>query len=223
MSELNVSCSQDLRDQVLTVEPTNKMPALICRCLQALAEALKINKCVMNFISYDNQIGAEGAKAWCLVGSAVCRGMSWCHFPDILWQWEVWMVWRCCSFIIHLSSRGELSNLWMLKWNCGFLDCSCKGSIREILHVLVKLNVLWLEDFRSTVLCVGPSKSRRQPWSVAASRPWPRHCRSTSPSRTSICNTTRLAPRVPRPGVWWASQNTRWMLRHVLMSFFDSQ
>ena len=76
MSELNVSCSQDLRDQVLTVEPTNKMPALICRCLQALAEALKINKCVMNFISYDNQIGAEGAKAWCLVGSAECRGMS---------------------------------------------------------------------------------------------------------------------------------------------------
>ncbi|CAL1152837.1 unnamed protein product [Cladocopium goreaui] len=39
------------------------MPALICRCLQALAEALKINKCITDFILYDNDIGAEGAKA----------------------------------------------------------------------------------------------------------------------------------------------------------------
>ena len=82
MSELNVFfsylhiCSQDFSDQVLTVEPTNKMPALICRCLQAWAEALKINKCVTDFISYDNQIGDEGAKAWCLVGSVECLGMS---------------------------------------------------------------------------------------------------------------------------------------------------
>ena len=76
MSELNVSCSQDFSDQVLTVEPTNKMPALICRCLQALAEALKINGSVTNIDLRENKIGAEGAKAWCVVGSVECCGMS---------------------------------------------------------------------------------------------------------------------------------------------------
>ena len=43
MSHLNVNCSRDFSDQVLTVEPLNHVPALICCCLQALAEALKIN------------------------------------------------------------------------------------------------------------------------------------------------------------------------------------
>ena len=82
MSELNVFfsylhiCSQDFSDQVLTVEPTNKMPALICRCLQALAEALKTNRSVTNIELGFNQIGDEGAKAWCVVGSVECLGMS---------------------------------------------------------------------------------------------------------------------------------------------------
>ena len=44
--------------------------ALICRCLQALAEALKINASVTTIDLGENQIGAEGAKAWCVVGSA---------------------------------------------------------------------------------------------------------------------------------------------------------
>jgi len=52
------------------------MPALICRCLQALAEALKINKSVTNIDLHRNQIDDEGFKAWCVVGSAECRGMS---------------------------------------------------------------------------------------------------------------------------------------------------
>ena len=68
MSQLNVNCSWDFSDQVLTVETTNEMPTLICRCLQALAEALKINGSVTNINLEDNQIGAEGAKAWCVVG-----------------------------------------------------------------------------------------------------------------------------------------------------------
>ena len=72
MSELNVSCSQDFSDQVLTVEPTNKMPALICRCLQALAEALKTNASITIINLGANRIGDEGAKAWCVVAFADC-------------------------------------------------------------------------------------------------------------------------------------------------------
>ena len=76
ISQLNVNCSWDFSDQVLTVEPLNNVPALICPCLQALAEALKINASVANIDLYNNQIGAEGAKAWCVVGSAECCSMS---------------------------------------------------------------------------------------------------------------------------------------------------
>ena len=77
-SDLHI-CSQDFSDQVLTVEPTNKMPALICRCLQALAEALKINTSVTDINLEDNQIGAEGAKAWCAVGFAEWLNAAACH------------------------------------------------------------------------------------------------------------------------------------------------
>eukprot|EP00435_Cladocopium_sp_Y103_P043921 s1997_g12.t1 len=66
MSYLDVVYSQDFSDQVLTVEPLNKTPALICRCLQALAEALKINQSVTNINLDHNKIAAEGAKAWCV-------------------------------------------------------------------------------------------------------------------------------------------------------------
>ena len=76
MSQLNVNCSRDFRNQVLSEGPSNKTPTLICRCLQALAEALKINKCVTNIKLINKQIGAEGAKAWCAVVSGECSGMS---------------------------------------------------------------------------------------------------------------------------------------------------
>ena len=76
MSQLNVNCSRDFSDQVLTVETTNKTPTLICRYLQALAEALKINGSVTNIDLDNNNIGNVGAEAWCVVGSTECCGMS---------------------------------------------------------------------------------------------------------------------------------------------------
>ena len=66
-------CSQDFIDQVLPVEPVepwNKMQVLISCCLEALAEALKINASVTNIKLGNNKIGAEGAKARCGMGSA---------------------------------------------------------------------------------------------------------------------------------------------------------
>ena len=54
---------------------------VIRRCLQALAEALKENKSITNIDLEDNNIGAEGAEAWCGVGSVECRGMLWMSCP----------------------------------------------------------------------------------------------------------------------------------------------
>ena len=79
MSQLNVNCSRDFSDQVLMVEPLNNVPALICCCLQALAEALKINSSVTDIDLLWKQIGAEGAKAWCVVGSAESLNAAACH------------------------------------------------------------------------------------------------------------------------------------------------
>ena len=69
------TCFQDLSDQE-TVEPWNKTQAGICRCLQALTEALKTNVSVTDIDLGWNEIGAEGAEAWCVVGSAECCDMS---------------------------------------------------------------------------------------------------------------------------------------------------
>ena len=41
------------------------MPTLIRRCLQALAEGLKKNASITDISLFGNQIGDEGAKAWC--------------------------------------------------------------------------------------------------------------------------------------------------------------
>ena len=50
----------------VSIHTTFWLKALICRCLQALAEALKINSSVTKIKLYRNQIGDEGAKAWCV-------------------------------------------------------------------------------------------------------------------------------------------------------------
>ena len=90
------------------------MPTLICRCLQALAEALKINASVANIHLSGNQIGDEGAKAWCVVGSAESLNAAACHdvtFPtsfDRKFGWFGGAVVTVVSSFI--SDRVELSN-----------------------------------------------------------------------------------------------------------------
>ena len=80
ISQLNVNCSWDFSDQVLTVDTTNEMPTLICRCLQALAEALKINGSVTNIILHTQQPdwrrGRQGLVCGGLRRIAECCGMS---------------------------------------------------------------------------------------------------------------------------------------------------
>ena len=99
MSQLNVNCSRDFSDLVLRVEPTNKTPTLICRCLQALGEALKTNASVTNINLRDNKIGDEGAKA-CGVWWA-CHDVTFptsCDSDKFGW-------FGGCSFIVHLGSE----------------------------------------------------------------------------------------------------------------------
>ena len=87
-------------------------PTLICRCLQALAEALKINGSVTNIDLDNNQIGDEGAKAWCVVGSAESLNAAACH--DVMFSTSScsekfgWFAGAVVSLFI--SDRVELSN-----------------------------------------------------------------------------------------------------------------
>ena len=92
--------------------PTNNMPTLICRCLQALAEALKINASVTDISLSNNQIGAEGAKAWRVVGYA--ESLNAAAFHDVIFSTSFdsekfgWFAGAVVSSFI--SDRVELSN-----------------------------------------------------------------------------------------------------------------
>ena len=116
MSQLNVNCSRDFRNQVLPEGPSNKTPTLICRCLQAFAEALKINKSITNIDLRWNQIGAEGAKAWCVVGSAESLNAAACH--DVMFSTSSnsekfgWFAGAVVYPVVSsfISDRVELSN-----------------------------------------------------------------------------------------------------------------
>ena len=67
------------------VEPWNKTQAGICRCLQALAEALKINASVSNVDLGCNKIGEEGVEAWWVpLNAATCHDVMSPTYPDIL-------------------------------------------------------------------------------------------------------------------------------------------
>ena len=112
MSQLNVLFFFFYRNQVLPEGPSNKTPTLICRCLQALAEALKINGSVTNINLVGNQIGAEGAKAWCVVGSAESLNAAVSHdamFSKSSYSEKFgWFAGAVVSSFI--SDRVELSN-----------------------------------------------------------------------------------------------------------------
>ena len=92
------------------------MPTLICRCLQALAEALKTNASVTEISLGDNQIGDEGAKAWCVVGSAESLNAAACHVFNCFYMFSTssysekfgWFAGAVVSSFI--SDRVELSN-----------------------------------------------------------------------------------------------------------------
>ena len=84
-----------------------KTPALICRCFQALAEALKINASVAKIDLKSNRIGAEGAKAWCVGWAASCHEVLFptsCDSDKFGWFGGPVV----SSFI---SVQGELSNM----------------------------------------------------------------------------------------------------------------
>ena len=99
----------------VSIHITFSLKTLICRCLQALAKALKINASVTNIDLLCHYIGAEGAKAWCVVGSAESLNAAACH--DVMFSkssnsekfgWFAGAVVTVVSSFI--SDRIELSN-----------------------------------------------------------------------------------------------------------------
>ena len=124
-----------------------KMPALLCLRFQALAEALKINSSVAIINLYDNQIGDEGAKAWCVVGSAESLNAAACHdvmsptsFDSDKFGWFGGPV--VSSFIFHRKESCQICRC------CQQLSLSAlfaKFCIREI--QMSELNVMCSPDF----------------------------------------------------------------------------
>ena len=145
MSELNVMCFPREVIPIWTVEPWMKTPALICLCFQALAEALKTNASVTDIDLSGNQIGAEGAKAWCVgwarLNAAACHDcMSPTSFDSDKFGWFGGPV--VSSFIFHREESCQICRC------CKQLSLSAlfaKFCIREI--QMSELNVMCSPDF----------------------------------------------------------------------------
>ena len=58
-----------------------------------------------------NDIGAEGAKAWCAVVSVECSGMYSCHVLDIFFDRNKFCLFGGAVVSSFISDRGELSNM----------------------------------------------------------------------------------------------------------------
>ena len=132
MSELNVMCSPDVSDHDLNSRALDEDASLDLSLFPGLGRGAedKLVRDEHRFATqHDWRRGCEGLV--CGMGSAECCCVSWCYVFGILWQWQVWMVWRSCSFIIHLCSRLVVKYVDAAS-KCWFLECSCKGSIREI-------------------------------------------------------------------------------------------
>ena len=89
------------------------------------------------------------------------------------------------SFIsFFIFGRGELSNI-DAGWKCGYLVIS--GVYFQALNQRDSVCLSWMSNFvgfQWWSFAGRALKSRPQPWSVAASRPWPRRWRSMRPSST---------------------------------------
>ena len=91
-----------------------KTPALLCLRFQALAEALKINSSVMNTNLGGNEIGTEGAKAWC-VGWAPQNSLNAAASHDVMFSTSFdsdKFGWFGCPVVSSfISVQRELSNM----------------------------------------------------------------------------------------------------------------
>ena len=117
---------------------------MVCHrfCPQALAEALKVNKTVTNIDLFDNKIGNEGAKAWCLARGSVAICGSWPPNGEMesikMESSGVPVVFETCETLVllegysgvgpvHLSKRViEMGWKQDEKWDGGVYSDTCK-------------------------------------------------------------------------------------------------
>ena len=135
---------------IWTVEPWMKTPALICLCFQALAEALKTNASVANINLEVNQIGDEGAKAWCVGWALLNRWMlrhvmmSLSHTFPASCDSDKFGWFGGAGVSSFMVDRGDLFKHVDGEWKFGFLGwlpLFAKFRIREI-H-MSELNVFF--------------------------------------------------------------------------------
>ena len=175
MSQLNVLFLSISEIRFCPKGPEIETATLICRCLQALAEALKINKSITHIYLKGNQIGAEGTKAWCVVGSTESLNAAACH--DVMF-WTSFdsekfgCVGVAVGCIIHLGLR-VVQHMY----------CSCCAKLLWIVvqvsnqrdsPVSATCHLSW-QFLKHITCCIALSACD---WVVNHSRPWRRRWRS---------------------------------------------
>ena len=127
-------------------------------CPQALAEALKVNKTVTNIHLGGNEIGDEGAKAWCLERGSVATGHETVKYNGIKWctsgvrdLWDfsgVGRLFRCwASESFQKSHWNGMETRW--KWDGGGCCDTCKAR-QKFQYYIISSNIMqylvWAEN-----------------------------------------------------------------------------
>ena len=216
MSQLNVLFSRDFsdfRNQVLTVTKGPKID-LPTRCLQALAEALKINASVTNIqICEATRLATRAPRpgVWRAPHAECCHVCQDVMFStscdsDKFGCFGGAVVSSFISDRVELSANTQLyDTVCMLN---GTLDVWIVfPSFESERFDMSQLNVLF---FRGISKSGFDGRHHERDANLNLSLP-PGLGRGTEDKRVRhehpFGTTTRLATRAPRPGVWWAPQN----------------
>ena len=178
-------------------------------CCEALAEGLKHNSTLTNLNLTNNNLGDTEAQAWCLVRMVrILRNRSWGgevrqygsrqSSSKVKWwnEWKEDYTEDWCWDVPSPSCRCE----WI--WACSFhfigdhMICEYQRKYEKNVVELVEISCTWI------------SKNLR--WfhhvfrrSLFAVRHWQKDWSTTWLWQTWICNSTTLALKGLRLGVWW--------------------
>ena len=175
---------------------------------QALAEGLKQNSTLTNLILSYNNIGPEGAQAWCLVRMVrILLNRSWGEVRQygsrqsqskVKWwnDWKEGYTEDWCWDVLSLSFRSE----WI--WACSFhftwdhIICEYEQKYEKNAVEGVEMSFMWISKklrWFHHVFCT----------SLSAVRHWQKDWSTTPPWQTWNCMATTLEIPELRLGVWW--------------------
>ena len=180
-------------------------------CCQALAEGLKRNSALANLNLSFNNIGPEGAQAWCLVRMVrILRNRSWMGGGKAIWiqtepiegEMVKWvkgrlhrgLVLRCAKSMMQIWVN--LSLFFSFHWRPHWHDMSVWAEVWEHAVEGIEISFMWISKnlrWFHHVFCT----------SLFAVRHWQRDWSTTRPWQTWIWVSTTLALKGLRLGVWW--------------------